>query len=143
MQQPDIYITDVTEDAEFEAVFDIRNEVFQEEHAVPEETEIDGHDHMARHFLAVLRDEYVGTGRWRITLGGHVRLERLAVLKPFRRQGVGRALMERMLAEAPTGREMYLHAPVEAAGFYEKLGFVQRSDAFEEAGLQHVEMYKP
>lgn len=143
MDQPHINIVAVDDDAGFESVYDIRHEVFQDEQHVPEETEVDGHDHVAYHYLAIVNGRYVGTGRWRMSLGGNVRMERLAVLKEFRHHGVGRALMKRMLDVVPRGREIYLHAPVGAAQFYAKLGFEQRGDAFEEAGMQHVEMYLP
>ncbi len=143
MDQQHINIVLVEDDAGFESVYDIRHEVFQEEQHVPEETEVDGNDHVAHHYLAIVDDRYVGTGRWRLSLGGNVRMERLAVLKDYRHHGVGRALMERMLSAVPPNREIYLHAPVDAAKFYAKLGFEQRGEAFEEAGMPHIEMYLP
>jgi predicted GNAT family N-acyltransferase len=143
MDQAHINIVEVREDAEFESVFDIRHEVFQDEQQVPEETEVDGNDHVAHHYLAAVNDAFVGTGRWRMSLGGNVRMERLAVLKDFRHHGVGRALMERMLNVIPRDREVYLHAPVDACAFYEKLGFQKRGEQFEEAGMQHIEMFLP
>lgn len=138
-----ITVVEATDDDDFEVVFDIRGEVFQHEHSVPEETEIDGNDHIAHHYLAILDEEYVGTGRWRMSLGGNVRMERLAVLKEHRKKGVGRALMERMLSVVPRNRDIYLHAPTDSVPFYEKLGFEQRGEPFEEAGLPHIEMFLP
>lgn len=143
MDQQHIIIVEVEDDAGFESVFDIRHEVFQDEQHVPEETEVDGNDHVAHHYLAIVDETYVGTGRWRLSLGGNVRMERLAVLKDYRHHGVGRAMMEVMLKAVPPNREIYLHAPVDAAKFYEKIGFEQRGEAFEEAGMQHIEMFLP
>ena len=75
-----LHIIYVSEDAEFEAVYDIRAKVFQDEHGVPEELEVDGHDHVAHHYLALLDGVPVGTARWRITLGGKAKLERVDTL---------------------------------------------------------------
>ena len=37
-------------------------------------------------------------------------------------------------------REVVLHAQRTAEGFYARLGFVQRGEPFEEAGIVHIEM---
>ena len=65
-----------------EAIYAIRRTVFIIEQAVPEEIEIDGLDPVARHVLAYLDGNPVGTGR--ITPDG--RIGRMAVLAECRAQ---------------------------------------------------------
>ncbi|EWS62421.1 hypothetical protein Y695_04353 [Hydrogenophaga sp. T4] len=36
-----------------------------------------------------------------------------------------------------------LHAQRSAVGFYERLGYLARGASFEEAGIEHLEMFKP
>ncbi|MEM0995888.1 MAG: GNAT family N-acetyltransferase [Bacteroidota bacterium] len=142
MSPPAIYIHEATTDSEFDAVFAIREEVFQEEHQIKADDELYGNDHISHHFLAEVDGQFVGTGRWRISLGGKVRMERLAVRPAFRGRGIARVLMEHMLRRVPQNREVYLHAPLDTVGFYQKLGFRSRGDSFLEAGLEHIEMSK-
>jgi predicted GNAT family N-acyltransferase len=63
---------------------------------------------------------------------------------PFRGQQVGRALMERAVADAceSGARSGVLHAQSTAAAFYLKLGFTQEGATFVEAGIPHVRMTK-
>jgi predicted GNAT family N-acyltransferase len=63
----------------------------------------------------------------------------MAVLAAWRGKGVGRALMERLIAEAARQKlqPLLLHAQVQALGFYEKLGFAATGGVFMEAGIPH------
>ena len=71
---------------------------------------------------------------------GH--LGRMAVLAAWRRQGVGMALANALIARASErgDAEIVLHAQIHAVGFYRKLGFKPRGPEFDEAGIPHVEM---
>ena len=140
MKNQSFDIVRVSEDHEYELVYDIRSDVFQEEYDVPEEDELDGNDHIAHHYLALADGEAVGTARWRISLGGKIKLERIAVLKEFRKLGVGKLLMDRVLKDIPKNRQVYLHAMLGSIGFYEKFGFVSDGEQFEEAGVDHQKM---
>lgn len=65
------------------------------------------------------------------------------VLTRTRGCGHGRALMQfamREIAQKLPCRRFVLHAQCHAAGFYEKLGFVQLGDIFLEEGVEHIMM---
>ena len=132
-------IEQVTWDASQAELLEVRHEVFVIEQGVPEEIEIDEHDARSIHFLA--HDTAglpIGTAR----LLPEGRIGRMAVLAPWRRSGVGRALLS---AAMETARErgdswLYLHAQVHSIPFYESLGFSACGDEFDEAGIPHREM---
>ena len=113
----------------------IRREVFVLEQGVPEAIEWDGQDPACLHVIATLNRDPVGTGRLLPT----GKIGRLAVLAPFRRHGVGRAMLARLLdlARERGLREVYLHAQVSALGFYTGFGFVAEGPEFDEAGIVH------
>lgn len=140
MDSPEVIVTPVTEDREYEMVFDIRRKVFVDEQNVPEEDEFDGHEPIAHHYLAVCEGIPCGAARWRITLGRKLKLERFAVLKEFRGKGIGRALVERILKDIPEGYDTYLHAQTQVLPFYESFGFVAEGDEFDECGIMHYKM---
>jgi predicted GNAT family N-acyltransferase len=123
-------------DAERAAARAIRHAVFVEEQAVPAELEIDGRDESCAHFLALLAGIPVAAARARVTSGGW-KLERVAVLKDFRRRSVGSALVRRMLELVPEGATVYVHAQASASGFWEREGFVAQGLPFDEAGIEH------
>ena len=134
------------DDGPLAGAFAVRRAVFVDEQGVPEATEMDEHDATATHFLArdTARDEPVGTARLRVPEETTGKAERVAVLRPYRGEGLGRRLME---AVESAGRErscsrMVLHAQTHVAEFYAKLGYETVSDVFPEAGIPHVEMEK-
>lgn len=118
----------------------IRYAVFVEEQQVPVELEIDEHDPVAEHFLATQIADDLPVATARLLENGHV--GRMAVLKSHRGQQVGRRLLQRIREHArdtqlPT---LFLHAQLQAAGFYEKLGFQRSGDIFMDAGIEHIRM---
>ena len=133
-----IVITTVSFEAEREAIYEIRKTVFIIEQAVPEEIEIDEHDSDARHVLAYVDGRAVGTGR--ITSDG--RIGRMAVLAEYRGRGVGRAILDALIAigcRAITP-ELFLSAQCHAIPFYERSGFVAEGPVYQEAGIDHRHM---
>ena len=70
------------------------------------------------------------------------KIGRMAVLKKYRRYGVGAKLLQRAIATAkrlhPT--KIYLHAQVAVSGFYEKFKFIPVGPIFDEAGIPHRKM---
>ena len=117
----------------------VRWKVFVEEQRVPEALEWDEEDEPSRHVVAVAANGTpIGTGR--LLRDGHI--GRMAVLKEWRNQGVGRALMELLLRMARESGHtaVRLHAQTHAAGFYARHGFVAEGDEFMEAGIPHVVM---
>lgn len=117
----------------------IRTRVFVEEQKVPLELEWDGEDARCEHALAVAADgTAVGTGR----LLRDGRIGRLAVLKEWRGQGAGSALIEYFLELARKKRfaTVTLHAQTHATAFYARHGFEAHGAEFMDAGIPHVEM---
>ncbi len=136
-----IEVKEIFKPEELMKAFQIRKDVFVKEQNVEESEEFDEYDRVTRHFLAFLESEPCGTARIRTTTKG-TKLERFAVLSAFRNQMVGKALLERTLRESLLLHPplIYLHAQVQARGFYEKLGFSINGEPFIEAGIQHVQM---
>ena len=122
-----------------EALKAIRREVFMEEQSVPEELEWDGLDDTALHLFAVA-DDGAPIGTARLLPDGHI--GRVAVIRPWRGRGVGRALMEEILrlADEAGHAEVKLAAQIQALPFYENLGFTAYGEAFMDAGIPHRNM---
>jgi predicted GNAT family N-acyltransferase len=119
--------------------FDIRREVFVIEQMVSETEEYDQED-VSTHFIALYDGLPVGTARYRTTPNG-IKLERFAILKPFRSMGVGSAILQHMLQELSAFEGLiYLHAQLTAMGLYSKFGFEAIGEQFDEAGIQHYKM---
>jgi len=107
---------------------------------VPPELEWDGADADACHVLATLGDHPVGTAR--MLPNGHI--GRMCVLAPYRRRGIGRTLLRALLERARAmgmGR-VFLHAQVQALGFYRAEGFCAQGPEFLDAGIPHRYMYR-
>jgi len=121
------------------ALYAVRREVFIEEQQVPEDLEQDAFDPVSQHVLALDRQACpIGTGR--LLPDGH--LGRLAVLQAWRGCGIGKALMQRLLALASEQcfPVIELHAQVQALDFYAGLGFQVEGEEFMEAGIPHRTM---
>jgi predicted GNAT family N-acyltransferase len=117
----------------------VREIVFVAEQEVPLELEWDDWDERSDHALAF---DAVGSpiGTARLLPDG--RIGRMAVMKEWRRRGVGAALLIALLERARS-RSMpvsVLHAQTHAVGFYRRFGFSERGEEFLEAGIPHVEM---
>ena len=117
----------------------IRLKVFVEEQHVPLELEWDGEDERCEHALAYAPDDTpIGTGR--LLPGG--RIGRLAVIREWRGQGAGSALLEYFLelARRKGFTAVTLHAQTRATAFYARHGFEAHGEEFDDAGIPHVEM---
>ena len=118
----------------------VRFKVFVDEQNVPEELEIDGYDDEATHVLILLDDKAIGTGR--ILADGHI--GRVAVLKKYRGQGVGKLIMKKLIEWAQENqlKTLWLSSQWHAHGFYIDLDFACIGDRFEEAGIDHIKMIR-
>jgi predicted GNAT family N-acyltransferase len=137
---PDLRIELIDWNAARAAASRIRVEVFVREQAVPLELELDEWDAPSLHALAVPEGIAGPVGTARLLPDGHI--GRMAVLRPWRRRGVGRALLDALIARARADghREVVVHAQMYVTAFYEQAGFMVSSRMFEEAGIPHVEM---
>ena len=75
---------------------------------------------------------------------GDIRMRQLAVVPKLQRRGIGQALVEyaETWASSAGYRRMVLHARETAVAFYEKLGYSQFGDRFEEVTIPHWMMEK-
>lgn len=139
-------IVTVASEAERAACFAIRSAVFCDEQGVAPEAELDEHDATATHLLALVDGRPVGAMRWRVVGSGagpgKAKIERVAVVRAGRGQGIGAALMAVALRQAAEAglAEAVLHAQTSAEAFYLRLGFVTEGGIFLEEGIEHVRM---
>ena len=119
---------------------DIRTRVFIEEQNVPEELEWEDDDIDAVHLIVKKNNDYVATAR--LLHSGQI--GRMAVLKPYRRFGIGKMMLQELLSIAATMsiKSLFLNAQIEAVDFYKKFGFQEHGDMFDDAGIQHIRMNK-
>ncbi|MEI6720400.1 MAG: GNAT family N-acetyltransferase [Betaproteobacteria bacterium] len=116
----------------------IRFAVFVDEQKVPSEIELDEHDPACLHVVARSEGRAVGTGR--LLPDGHI--GRMAVLKAWRGQGVGAAMLAVLIdaARARGDHEVALSAQTHALGFYRRFGFTNEGPEYIEAGIPHQAM---
>lgn len=117
----------------------IRETVFVKEQGVPLELEWDEADEQALHLLALdSARRPIGTAR----LLSSGQIGRMAVLKTWRKRGVGSALLNQLLAIADQGDypTLFLNAQQSALPFYARHGFEAEGDIFHEAGIPHQRM---
>jgi predicted GNAT family N-acyltransferase len=136
-----VAIRRVSSGRELKKAFAIRLRVFVREQGVPTEIELDRDDRRAIHFLATSVGRTLGTARV-VMHGRSAKIGRMAVLKTYRRKGVGAALLKRAISTARKlgAAKIYLHAQVAVIGFYEALGFHAVGRKFDEAGIAHRKM---
>lgn len=139
-----LLVNKITAEEDLKSAFKIRKDVFVIEQEVDAADEYDEFEETSTHFLALLNGKPVGTARWRFTQNG-VKLERFAVLKEARGQGVGQALVAEVLSDISAnddtfGKVKYLHSQLMAVPLYSKFGFEKEGDIFEECNILHYKM---
>jgi predicted GNAT family N-acyltransferase len=120
----------------------VREQVFiQEQHSSPElEWLPEMDDEQAIHLLALdIYGQAIGTVRLLPT----GQISRMAVLKEWRKHGVGSALLTRIVSIAQTRMipRIFIHAQAQAVAFYRKFSFAAVGEPFQEAGILHQEMF--
>lgn len=118
----------------------IRFQVFVREQRVPAEIELDDMDAPSLHAIAFENEKAIGTGR--LLPDGHI--GRMAILKEWRRRGIGAAILKALIdaAERRGDREIALSAQLHAVEFYRTHGFEPVGDVYEEAGIPHRAMVR-
>ncbi len=121
--------------------YDIRIEVFAKEQGFVDE--IDAIDGFATHFVAFDGEKGIATCRVFLKDDEYI-LGRFAVLKNYRKRGVGRLL----LASAENfvinkgGCSLSLHSQIRAVEFYKKCGYITFGDIELEENYPHIWMKK-
>ena len=128
-----------------QAAAQLRVEVFVREQGVPFELEYDSEDAGSLHAIAHNRlGQVLATGRLLAPEPGVGKIGRMAVKQVMRGSGLGRAVLDALVAAASKRGDQYvlLNAQRSAEGFYKRAGFVSQGETFEEAGIAHVQMSK-
>jgi predicted GNAT family N-acyltransferase len=124
--------------------FQVRREVFVAEQAIDQKEEFDGLDDQALHMVVVDGLDTIATARVRFLSNSRAKLERMAVLKPYRRHGVGTQIINHLIEHLRQRqiKEIVLHAQCTVVPFYEASGFLAVGSTFREAGIEHIKMKK-
>jgi predicted GNAT family N-acyltransferase len=138
-----VYVKVVETDKELEDAFSVRRTVFVDEQNVPEEEEIDQFESSSTHFVAYENGQPIAAGRFR-EVDGYGKVERICVLKEYRKSGAGKAIMETIesFAQENGFSTLKLNAQTHAIPFYSRLNYEVISDEFIDAGIPHKTMKK-
>lgn len=123
----------------------IRNQVFVKEQGVPLDREIDNYEAYTIHFVLYQDTETpMATVRLLPLEDGKIKVQRMAVLKEFRKKGLGKVIMEaaETFANEHDYQQLVLGAQLTAQDFYQRLGYQAEGDIFLDAGIEHVTMTK-
>ncbi|MCJ1656662.1 GNAT family N-acetyltransferase [Staphylococcus sp. NRL 16/872] len=126
------------------ACFAIRKEVFVKEQGVPLENELDSFEEESTHVLGFDQSHHpFACARFR-PYEEAAKIERVAILKEYRKYGYGHSLMTAIerFAKAQGYHRLVLNAQTQAQGFYEKLDYTPIGEVFLEENIEHVKMYK-
>jgi len=134
----------VASEEEMQGALAVRKQVFIEEQNIPPEIELDEDDSRALHMVVRDGEKSIGTARVLFPAPGQAKIERMAVLKPLRRRGIGRQIisfLSQVLDEKQI-EQAILHAQYPAVPFYKSCGFEETGTPFYEAGIKHIKMQR-
>jgi len=134
----------VTGDIELQEAFEVRRQVFVREQGISEDLVFDSHDREALHMVVKDGERVIGTARVQFLADTQAKLERMAVLKRYRRKGIGREMLLFLDAvwKDKQVRQVIIHAQLEVVPFYKLCGFDESGLPFWEAGIKHIKMRK-
>ncbi len=134
----------VSSDSELKAAFEVRRQVFVKEQNISEGLTFDGHDKQALQIVVMDGERVIGTARVLFLSNNQAKLERMAILKPFRRRGIGRIIICYLIEELSKRQveQVVLHAQYAAVAFYKSCGFEESGPPFCEVGIKHVKMQR-
>jgi len=100
----------------------VREKVF------PSKKESDGWDFVSRHVIIKKENEPIATGR----LNPNGKIEKIAVLENFRKQGYGRKVLKKMISEAFSKNisKIQIHCKAHECEFYKAEGFIEDGNSF-------------
>lgn len=136
--------TDDTSSTIYKEALEIRKKVFVEEQDVPAEMEVDELEDKTSHVVGYYEDQACVTARIYEIEPNIYKVQRVAVLKSFRKLGNGYKIMEEIerYVKELGGKKLKLGSQDHAIPFYEKAGFVVHGEGFIEAGIPHHTMIK-
>ncbi len=128
----------------FDDALAVRRAVFVEEQGFPADSEPDALDSVSWQVVIYSDEVPVATGRiyW---AEGEFRLGRICVLREYRGQSIGDALMRLLIAKAldHAAPSLALSAQEQAMPFYARYGFEAQGEAYREDGVPHRRMRAP
>ena len=137
----ELFIFKGTDICKLKLAIDIRTEVFIKEQGVSNDEEFDDKDPVSYYILIKEKNKPIGCGR--VYFQNNIaHLGRIAVIKEQRKNGVGRIVVENLIeiAKGKLPEAITLGAQLQAAPFYEKLGFKSYGDVYTDAGIEHINM---
>ncbi len=134
----------VTSDGELKEAFEVRKKVFVEEQGIADNLELDDYDREALHMVVKDGERVIGTARVLFLANNQAKIERMAILKPFRRKGIGRRIISFLNEELIKRQveQVVLHAQHTVVDFYKSCGFEKSGSPFWEAGIKHIKMQR-
>ena len=108
-------------------------------------TDLDDYDQTAIHYLEFdQQDNLIAYGRYRKTPQlDEVKIERVVLAAQARGLGLGKSLIVTMLkdiqGEYALGK-ITLSSQIDASEFYQRLGFVEFGEVYDDGGIMHVGM---
>jgi predicted GNAT family N-acyltransferase len=134
----------VAGDVELQEAFEVRRQVFVREQGISEDLVFDGHDREALHMVVKDGEIVIGSARVQFLTGNQAKLERMAILKRYRRKGIGGEMLLFLDAvwKDRQVQQIIIHAQLEVVPFYKLCGFDELGLPFWEAGIEHIKMRK-
>jgi len=134
----------VTGDVELQEAFEVRRQVFVREQGISEDLVFDGHDRKALHMVVKDGERVIGSARVQFLADNQAKLERMAILKHYRRKGIGKEILLFLDAvwKDKQVQQVIIHAQLEVVPFYKLCGFDEFGSPFREAGIKHIKMRK-
>lgn len=143
MDESDVVYRTASGKGEIEEALALCREVFAGEQLLPTELEACQEGEAVIYAVAIIAGKAVGTA-W-LLLERHIgRFGPVAILKPFRRMGIGTGLLRYLEAVAAERGLIRLEVYVreEAVMLYRTLGYRPVGSALDEAGIKHRNMVK-
>jgi len=107
-------------DRELKEAFEVRKRVLVEEQGISEDMEIDNCDRKALHVVVTDTERVIGTARVIFLTANQAKLERMAILRPFRRRGIGSRIISFLNEELKNRQveQVVLHAQYAVVAFF-------------------------
>jgi len=121
----------------------VRTIVFIQEYGFSVRGEIDEYEDEAIDFIAYDQNDPIATARYRVDNDNVAIIERVAVIKERRNDGLGKQLMHYVINAIRNDSHVNgikLSAQDNAIKFYQSNGFMAYGDAYIEEGVSHIMM---
>jgi predicted GNAT family N-acyltransferase len=134
----------VTGGVELQQAFEVRRQVFVREQSISEDLVFDGHDRESLHMVVKDGQRVIGTARVQFLTDKQAKLERMAILRRYRRKGIGKEMLLFLdtVWKDKQVQQVIIHSQLEVVPFYKLCGFDESGLPFQEAGIKHIKMRK-